>query len=112
MPVDRYASERRYRTGSLILETVFTTDQGRVRLIDFMPPKSSRSKVVRIVEGLQGEIQMRSELAARFDYGISVPWVSRSEHEAISLVAGASMLLLRTEAPMHGASMKTWVRFR
>ncbi|QQO13225.1 glycoside hydrolase family 15 protein [Bradyrhizobium diazoefficiens] len=106
-PVDRYASERRYRPDSLILETVFTTDHGRARLIDFMPPKSDLSKVVRIVEGLEGTVEMRSELTARFDYGISVPWVSRSEQGAISLVAGASMLLLGTEVPMHGASMKT-----
>lgn len=106
-PLDRSVSERRYRPGTLILETVFATNRGRVRVIDFMPPKTELSKVVRIVEGLEGKVEMRSELVARFDYGITVPWVSHIEDGALSLVAGASMLLLRTEVPVHGESMKT-----
>jgi GH15 family glucan-1,4-alpha-glucosidase len=106
-PTGRFASERRYRPGTLILETVFKTDGGRVRIIDFMPLRTELSKVVRIVEGLEGEVEMRSELVVRFDYGVSVPWVSRIEGDAISLVAGASMLLLRTDVPMHGEAMKT-----
>ncbi|MEY9753845.1 glycoside hydrolase family 15 protein [Bradyrhizobium yuanmingense] len=106
-PEARSSSERRYRPGTLILETTFATDQGRVRLIDFMPPKTDLSKVVRIVEGLEGEVEMRSELVARFDYGASVPWVSRLEDGAISMVAGASMLMLRTEVAMRGEAMKT-----
>ncbi|MGX4771109.1 glycoside hydrolase family 15 protein [Bradyrhizobium guangdongense] len=106
-PVDGCASERRYRPGTLILETVFTTDRGRARITEFMPPKSGRSKLVRIVEGLEGQVQMRSELVARFDYGISVPWVSRIDDGTLSLVAGDSMLLLRTTLAMRGESMKT-----
>ncbi len=106
-PVDGYSSERRYRPGTLILETVFTTDEGRVRLTDFMPPKTDLSKVVRIVEGIEGKVEIRSELVARFDYGISVPWASRTEDGALSFVAGDTMLLLRTEVPMRGESMKT-----
>jgi GH15 family glucan-1,4-alpha-glucosidase len=106
-PSARSSSERRYRPGTLILETVFKTDQGRVRLIDFMPPKTDLSKVVRIVEGIEGEVDIRVEMVARFDYGTSVPWVSRIEDGAVSLVAGASMLLLRTQVPLHGESMKT-----
>ncbi len=66
-PVDGGVSERRYRRGTLILDTIFTTDRGRVRLTDFMPPKIDFSKVVRIVEGLEGKVEMNSELVARFD---------------------------------------------
>lgn len=106
-PVDGHSSERRYRPGTLILEAIFTTDRGSVRLTDFMPPKTDISKVVRIVECLEGEVDMRSELVARFDYGISMPWVSRVEDGALSLVAGDTMLLLRTEVPIRGESMKT-----
>lgn len=91
----------------MILETTFTTDQGRVRLLDLMPPKADPSKVVRIVEGMEGEVEMRSELVARFDYGTSIPWGSRLEEGAVSMVAGASMLMLRTAVPMRGEAMKT-----
>lgn len=106
-PVDRSTNERRYLPGTLILETVFATETGRARLVDFMPPKTGASKVVRIVEGLEGSVEMGSELVARFDYGVTVPWVSRLEDGAVSFVAGASMLVLRTGVPLHGKSMKT-----
>jgi GH15 family glucan-1,4-alpha-glucosidase len=106
-PQGHVTSERRYRQGTLILETVFATDTGRVRITDFMPPKTNRSKVVRIVEGLEGPVEMRSELVARLDYGTSVPWVSRLDDGAVSMVAGASMLMLRTDVAVRGEAMKT-----
>jgi GH15 family glucan-1,4-alpha-glucosidase len=99
--------ERRYRPGTLILETTFSADGGRVRVTDFMPPKSEKSKIVRVVEGLEGTVEMRSELAARFDYGVTVPWVSRLDGGAVSLVAGASMLILHSDVRLHGEGMKT-----
>jgi GH15 family glucan-1,4-alpha-glucosidase len=40
------SADRRYRPGTLILETDFTTDQGGVRVIDFMPPKVDGSKIM------------------------------------------------------------------
>ena len=101
------SAERRYRPGTLILETDFTTDKGRVRVIDFMPVNVDGSRIVRIVEGVEGEVEMRAELVVRFDYGITVPWVSRVEDGTVSLVAGANMLLLRTAVPLRGESMKT-----
>src|SRR5205823_7029664 len=67
-------SMRRYRGDTLILETVFTTDTGTVRAIDFMPPRGETPDIVRIVEGLDGEVPMRSELVIRYDFGHIVPW--------------------------------------
>src|SRR4051812_31811863 len=60
---------RQYREGTLILETEFETDEGAVRLIDCMPLSAERWDVVRIVEGLRGEVRMCMELIIRFDYG-------------------------------------------
>ena len=68
---------RRYRDNTLILETDFETDEGSVRVIDFMPPRGRDPDVVRIVEGLNGRVEMRMELIVRFDYGAIVPWVRR-----------------------------------
>src|SRR3954451_13465081 len=87
-PAQPYSVERRYRPGTLILETTFIAESGRVRVTDFMPPKSGNSRIVRIVEGLEGRVEMRSELAARFDYGVTVPWVSRLDDGAVCFVAG------------------------
>jgi hypothetical protein len=43
--------ERRYRPGTLVLETDFETADGAVRVIDFMPPRTEIADIVRIVEG-------------------------------------------------------------
>ena len=68
---------RRYRDRTLILETVFETSTGAVRVIDFMPTWGERTDVVRIVEGLRGRVPMRMELVLRFGYGSVIPWVRR-----------------------------------
>jgi len=72
--------QRRYRDGTLILETEFETDEGIVRTIDYMPLSEERWDVVRIVEGVQGCVAMRMERIVRFDYGSIVPWVRRALH--------------------------------
>src|SRR5688572_27657174 len=70
---------RRYRPGTLVLETDFETDEGTVTLIDFMPPRSREPDLVRIVRGRSGKVSMRTELIMRFDYGSIVPWVRRTD---------------------------------
>ncbi|WP_442894410.1 glycoside hydrolase family 15 protein [Bradyrhizobium sp. AZCC 1708] len=99
------STARRYRPGSLILETEFTAEQGRVRVTDFMPYGAQHSAIVRIVEGVAGSVDMRSELKVRFDYGITVPWVNRTEKGTLSFVAGASLLGLLADVPVRGEDM-------
>ena len=81
------SSTRCYRHDTLILESIYETDEGRVRALDFMPPRGKAPDIVRIVEGLEGSVPMRSELAIRFDYGDIVPWVRRVDHARVA-VAG------------------------
>ncbi len=90
---------RQYRPHTLVLETRFETKDGEVLLTDFMPPQSdglakSKSSVVRIVTGVRGEVAMRMDLAIRFDYGRTVPWVTQAERE-LRAVAGPDMVVLR-----------------
>src|ERR1700677_2043829 len=66
---------RQYRGDTLVLETLFETADGAVALIDFMTIEPST--VIRIVEGRSGTVPCHLELVLRFDYGISVPWVTR-----------------------------------
>ena len=73
-----WTSTRRYRNHTLILETTFEHAQGSIRLIDFMPIREKFSDVVRIVQGVRGHLDVRMELALRFDYGRTVPWVTPS----------------------------------
>ncbi len=101
-------AKRSYRGPSLILETVFETAAGTVALIDFMVPGSTNSSIVRIVEGRSGQVDMRLELVMRFDYGVTIPWVTqRRGGNGIIAIAGPEMVVLRTDVPLRGEDMKT-----
>jgi GH15 family glucan-1,4-alpha-glucosidase len=99
-------TRRRYRKGTLILETEWETPEGKVRIIDFMPPRDEVADIVRIVVGVHGKVRMRGELALRFDYGHIVPWVRHDEH-GIHAVAGPDSAYLVTPAPLRGERMHT-----
>jgi len=101
---------RKYRAGTLILETEFETNEGAVRIIDCMPLSDERWDVVRIVEGLSGRVAMRMELIVRFDYGSIVPWVQRSG-DTLLVTAGPDTLELRSAVAVHGENMKTVAEF-
>jgi GH15 family glucan-1,4-alpha-glucosidase len=101
---------RRYRDGSVVLETDFETAQGSVRIIDFMPLSDHRWDVVRIVEGLSGRVSMRMELVVRFDYGSIVPWVRRSQ-DVLLITAGPDTLQLSSSVELQGENMKTVAEF-
>ncbi len=103
--------QRRYRNGSLILETRFATAEGSVRIIDFMPLSDERWDIVRIVEGLSGRVTLRMELIVRFDYGSQVPWVHRTG-DVLLFTAGPDTLELSSSVAVVGENMKTVARFR
>jgi GH15 family glucan-1,4-alpha-glucosidase len=102
--------KRRYRDGSLVLETDFATADGAVRLVDCMPVKGHGRTLVRAVEGLSGEVRMRMELVIRFDYGSTIPWVQHTEEEMVA-VAGPDALYLRTEVDTRGENLRTVADF-
>jgi GH15 family glucan-1,4-alpha-glucosidase len=97
---------RGYRGNTLILETRIETDAGVVLLIDFMPQRGRNSDVVRIVRGEKGNVRMRMELVLRFDYGRSVPWVTRMDDGTLRAIAGPDLVTLHTPVPIHGETMK------
>ena len=101
-------TSRAYRPDTLVLDTRFETAAGTVLLTDFMPLRGTNSDVVRRVTGLDGAVEMRTELTGRFDYGRTVPWVSRMEDDgALRMIAGPNMLVLHTDVPLRGEDMAT-----
>jgi len=102
---------RRYRPETLILETEFETESGSVMVIDFMPLRTSQSNLVRIVRGVRGRVSMKMELILRFDYGESVPWVTRVRGASIRAISGPNKVLLRTPMPVHGKDLRTLSEF-
>ncbi|HVA95382.1 MAG TPA: glycoside hydrolase family 15 protein [Candidatus Dormibacteraeota bacterium] len=104
-------SSRRYIDHTLVLETSFKTREGHVVLVDFMPLRKGNSSLVRIVRCVQGHVTMAMQLALRFDYGRSVPWVTRMQEGDMRAIAGPDMVMLHTTAPLRGESMKTVSEF-
>jgi GH15 family glucan-1,4-alpha-glucosidase len=113
------ANTRRYRPGTMIVETMFETAEGGVMLTDFMAPGAA--SVVRIVQCVRGSVAMKSDLAIRFDYGRTIPWVT-CEHatpewgegavDTIHAVAGSDAVVFRSGSrdkalPNHGEEMMT-----
>ncbi|MBF6571522.1 MAG: glycoside hydrolase family 15 protein [Candidatus Binataceae bacterium] len=106
------AVRRNYRGETLILETIFETDDGMAALIDFMPVKEQAGQVdiVRLVEGREGSVTMRMELVIRFDYGEVVPWIRRTG-DGVRAIGGPDAILLHTPVETHGEDLKTVARF-
>jgi GH15 family glucan-1,4-alpha-glucosidase len=78
---------RKYRDHTLILETTFESAEFAVMLVDFMPIRGTNSDIVRIVKGIRGNAPMKMEMSLRFDYGSTVPWVTRCA-DGIRAIAG------------------------
>jgi GH15 family glucan-1,4-alpha-glucosidase len=71
-----------------------------------MPPRGEAADVVRIVEGIEGEVAMRTDLVLRLDYGRVVPWVRRQGPD-LAAIAGPDAVWLRTDVRLHGSDRKT-----
>ena len=97
---DVHASSRRYRPGTLVLESDFETAEGAVRVIDFMPRRGDGPpRLMRVVEGLRGRVPMRMELSLRPDYASIVPWVE-SAPDGVIATAGPDAFRLSTVLPL------------
>jgi GH15 family glucan-1,4-alpha-glucosidase len=104
------SSRRQYEPQTLVLETTYETEDGEVCLIDFMPSRAEHSHVVRIVRGLRGKVPMQMDLAIRFDYGRTIPWVT-SKNRELHAIAGSDMLVLRADTALRGEGMTTRSEF-
>ena len=105
-------TERRYRPGTAILETIFETADGAVAVTDFMPLTDDEEYVelVRLVHGVRGRVRLRTELVVRFGYGKVVPWVRRQDF-GVRAIAGPDAVELRTPVELHGKDFTTVAEF-
>jgi GH15 family glucan-1,4-alpha-glucosidase len=96
---------RSYRGETLVLETRWQTGTGTVTVIDFMPPRDGHSPVlIRIVEGIEGTVDMECVLRIRFGYGQIVPWVRRVGGRIVA-IAGPDALWLDTPVGLAGRNL-------
>jgi GH15 family glucan-1,4-alpha-glucosidase len=104
------ATRRKYRDDSLVLETEFDTATGSVRVTDCMPMRDTHPHVVRLVEGLSGQVDMHMELTVRFDYGEVVPWATSTEG-LLRMTAGPDAVALWHGVNPVGEDMHTVADF-
>ncbi len=101
-----YTSTRSYRGETLVLETVFETATGAVRVIDCMPVRDEVADLVRRVEGIRGTVEMVCDVNLRFDYGSIVPWIRRlpentsAGHCRVQIIAGPDTVILDSTVPL------------
>jgi GH15 family glucan-1,4-alpha-glucosidase len=104
------ATSRRYRPGTLVLETEFETVDGAVRITDCMPTRQEHPRLVRVVEGVRGSVPMFSRCVPRFDYGKTRPWIHGSG-SVVHAGAGPEALELRADAPITVTDQSLHARF-
>ncbi len=101
-------AKRSYQGDTMVLETLFETPSGSVAVIDFMVAKAASPTLVRLVQGRAGKVEMKTDLALRFDYGISVPWVTRlPDDSGFCAIAGPDMVVVRSEVELRGEDMRS-----
>jgi GH15 family glucan-1,4-alpha-glucosidase len=108
-PADSFSAERRHLPGTLVIETIFTTDGGTVRLTDCMAFAEGQRghdlgfdvphEVLRSVEGVSGQVELVMELAPRGEYGLVKP-LFRGEERGGRTFGGPNRIAVRAGAPV------------
>ncbi|MBC9008413.1 glycoside hydrolase family 15 protein [Acetobacter tropicalis] len=106
------STSRRYRGNTLILETRLITGSGEVLVTDCMPKLDGHTSIIRRVRGIRGRVRMRLFLRLRFDYGITVPWVTHLHgEEGIRAIAGPDQIVIRSSVPLKSEELNTVAYF-
>ncbi len=96
---DECVVKQLYFPDTAVLITRFMSETGVAELIDFMPiprdPKvvTDNHRIVRVVRGIRGELQLKVDCAPRFDYGRAQHSVEVTEHGAVLEGAGLKLTL-------------------
>ncbi len=104
---------RRYLDGTLILETTYRAGMHAARVLDFFPMRKGGrhnpyKQILRVFEGLDGQMEFSIECHPRFDYGAIKPWVRKAEQGFLALGGSTGLLISGnaniTPADRHGLS--------
>jgi GH15 family glucan-1,4-alpha-glucosidase len=103
-PSVEHETSRRYLENTLIIETVFRSEGGEARLVDFFPMREGgehrpHHQIIRMVEGIRGRIPFFVEISPRFDYGAIKPWI-RCARGYFTAVGGDAGFLISADFPL------------
>lgn len=89
---------RRYLKNTLVLETTYRTHEGAYRLLDFFPMREGgehhpHKQILRIVEGLEGRVELTLDLIPRFEYGSIRPWLRALDDHFLAMGGEDGLLI-------------------
>jgi GH15 family glucan-1,4-alpha-glucosidase len=104
-PAGSFETSRTYLENSLILETTFTMDTGKFRLLDFFPMRTGGKyepyrQIIRIAEGIEGTVDLELTIMPRFDYGAVKPWIRTGGNGSFIAMGGCDGLLITGDFSM------------
>jgi GH15 family glucan-1,4-alpha-glucosidase len=104
VPSAPFQSSRRYLPHTLVLETTFQTEGGKARLLDCLTMREGgehepHQQILRVIEGISGQVEFSFFIVPRFDYGAIKPWIRRRDDHFIAL-GGRHGLLFSGDCPM------------
>jgi GH15 family glucan-1,4-alpha-glucosidase len=120
-PTSPAESQRQYLDHTMVLETTLRTDGGAARLIDAMAldpseeghdlGKSAPRMIIRIVEGISGDVELDMVLAPRPEYGLIQPRLLAVEGGAVGR-GGPVQTVLSAGVPVDIEGATVRARFR
>jgi len=108
-PAGPFEASHRYIGDTNVLETTFTTATGIVTVTDCLPAHEDPDRprrvsrrapshlLVRVVQGIEGSVEMALEFSPRFDYGMTTPYLRLVEEDLALVTGGADALLLQSD---------------
>lgn len=99
---------RAYVEDTMVLRTTFRGPTGAADVVDcFTMREGGRDapyqELARVVEGLEGHVQLRLWVVPRFDYGALRPWLRLVHPNAVAAIGGADGLVISCDAPLVAA---------
>jgi GH15 family glucan-1,4-alpha-glucosidase len=114
------ATEREYLEDTLVLQTTFRRGGSEACVLDCFTmrrgqTRSPHRQLLRIVEGVSGEMAFSVRLVPRFDYGAVSPWIRYESPGAFSALGGDDALLISFDGELeavegHGIEGRCVVR--
>ncbi len=113
-PRNRTAVSRRYLPDTNVLETTFSTNSGIARVLDcFTMRLGGRThpnrQLLRVVEGVQGEVTFDVLIEPRFDYASLRPWLRHCGDHLYSAVGGKDAFVLQADIPLRISHEDSWL---
>jgi GH15 family glucan-1,4-alpha-glucosidase len=101
-------SSRRYLEGTLVLETTFAGDGGEATVTDCLTvgrqDETARyAHLLRVIDGLRGDVALKVGIAPRFDYGVVRPWLRRMAEGIHAFTGGDDALVVCGDADLRPA---------